>query len=231
LRKISPDGVRDDFRSQLNAIRAFHTTGASAFPAEADRSTLAEQTLLATAVAWEGFVSDMFIAYINRDATRFKKHLEKSFYSHLEDSEKSKRIFREYGTLVFPAHLNKADVLALADGKGGNITFRNFSELERRTKTWLVREHASKFSGLSASQKAVVNALVALRNHVAHRSQRSLDAMNAALTNADLQPTGIQRLQNQTHNVGAWLKAKPVGGTQSRLATIIQVLDDIAVAL
>lgn len=227
MRKVSPTDVRDDFRTQLAAITAFHTSGYEAFSADADRSTLTEHTLLATAVAWEGFVSDMFIAYINRDATRFKQHLQASFDIHMNASSTPKRVFDAFGTLTFPAHLKKADVLALANSLGNNITFPNFEQLEDRANTWLVPAHASKFSGLSAQQKAVINALVSLRNHVAHRSQRSLDAMNEALAQGALHPTGIRRLNNRFHNVGAWLKATPVGGADSRLATIIRVLDGV----
>jgi hypothetical protein len=183
--------------------------------------------LLAAAVAWEGFVSDMFIAYINGDATRFKQHLQASFDAHMHSASTPKRVFDAYGSLTFPTHLNKADVLALADSVGNNITFPNFDQLEERANGWLVPGHASKFSGLAAQQKAVVNALVSLRNHIAHRSQRSLDAMNDALAQGALHPTGIRRLNNRFHNVGAWLKATPVGGPETRLATIIRILDDI----
>ena len=113
------------------------------------------------------------------------------------------------------------------DSLGNNITFPNFDQLEERANTWLVQAHAASFTGLSAQQKAVINALISLRNHIAQRSQRSLDAMNDALAAGALHPTGIRRLNNRFHNVGAWLKAMPVGRAESRLATIIAVLDGI----
>ena len=67
MRKVSPEAIRDDFRRQLNDLSTFHQTGFEAFGTEADQSTLTEHSLLAAAVMWEGFVSDMFVAYINRD--------------------------------------------------------------------------------------------------------------------------------------------------------------------
>jgi hypothetical protein len=73
VRKINPTSVRDDFRSQLTGLITFHDAGIAAFTSDTDKSTLTERSLLAAAVAWEGFVSDMFIAYINGDATRFKQ--------------------------------------------------------------------------------------------------------------------------------------------------------------
>lgn len=227
MRKISPDDVRDDFRQQLTALTLFHNNGFNAFPSETDQSTLTEHSLLAAAVTWEGFVSDMFIAYINRDATRFKQHLRDSFDTCLNASSTPKRVFEAFGTLKFPSHLKKADVLALANSMGNNITFPNFAQLEEKAATWLVDAHAAKFSGLTTPQKEVINSVIALRNHIAHRSQRSLDAMNDALARGALHTTGIKRLDNRFHNVGAWLKATPVGRNQTRFAIIMKILDDI----
>lgn len=227
LRKISPVDVRDDFRQQLADLTQFHNTGFAAFTSETDQSTLTEHSLLAAAVTWEGFVSDMFIAYINRDATRFKLHLKASFETHVNTAPTPKRVFEKFGTLAFPTHLKKADVLALANGMGNNITFSNFDLLEEKADTWLVAAHAAKFTGLTAQQKAVVNSIIALRNHIAHRSQRSLDAMNDVLVRGALNPTGIQRLNNRFHNVGAWLKSTPAGRNETRFALIMNVLDGI----
>lgn len=227
MRKISPDDVRDDFRQQLADLTTFHNTGFAAFTSETDQSTLTEHSLLAAAVTWEGFVSDMFIAYINRDATRFKQHLQTSFTEHVKTADKPKLVFDKFGAITFPKHLKKADVSELADSVGNNVTFPNFDELEKRAGTWLVPAHAAKFSGLTAQQKAVVNSVIVLRNHIAHRSQRSLDAMNEVLAKGALHPTGIKRLNNSVSNVGAWLKAKPAGHAETRFAIIIAILDGI----
>ena len=183
--------------------------------------------MLAAAVTWEGFVSDMFVAYINRDATRFKQHLQTSFAEHIKTADKPKLVFDKFGGITFPKHFKKADVPELADSVGNNITFPNFAELEKRAGTWLVDAHAAKFSGLTAQQKAVVNSVIALRNHIAHRSKRSLDAMNEVLANGALHPTGIKRLDNSVSNVGAWLKARPVGNAETRFAIIMSILKGI----
>lgn len=227
MRKISPDAVRDDFRQQLADLTKFHNTGFTAFTSETDQSTLTEHSLLAAAVTWEGFVSDMFIAYINRDAARFKQHLRDSFDTHLGTSSTPKRVFDTFGSLSFPDHLKKADVLALANSMGNNITFSNFDLLEQKAGIWLIAAHAARFSSLTPQQKAVVNSVIALRNHIAHRSQRSLDAMNEVLARGVLHPTGIKRLDNRFHNVGAWLKSTPVGHNQTRFAIIMSTLDGI----
>lgn len=230
MRKISPQDVRDDFAAQLLELTRFYRTGMSVLLNDTDRSTLTEHSLLAAAVAWEGFVSDMFIAYINGDATRFKQHLQDSFDAHLKAEEKPNRVFQKFGKLQFPTHLTKADVQALANSTGNNITFSNFADLEDRAGIWLVKAHADRFKNLSKTQKALVNAVIGLRNHVAHRSRRSLDAMNSLLAVGALVPIGIQRKGNKFHNVGAWLKATPAKKDESRIETIIATLTAIGAA-
>lgn len=225
MRKIAPKDIRDDFKTQLLDLKNFYLAGVAGLPSDSDQSTLTEHSLLAAAVAWEGFISDLFVAYINVDAARFKVHLEDSFNEHIKTQEKPNRVFQKFGRLALPPHLSKADVQSLANASGNNITFPNFAELKKRAAIWLVEAHADRFRSLSASQTALIDAVIALRNHVAHRSQRSLDAMNDALAVGALHTTGIKRKDNRFHNVGAWLKATPVGRTESRLLMIISNLE------
>lgn len=227
MRKISPVGVKTDFQEQLADLVAFHNIGFPAFATEKDQSTFVEHSVLAAAVIWEGFVSDMFIAYVNRDANRFKQHLEASLAEHLTTGATPKRVFDTFGSITFPKHLTKAQVQSLADGVGNNITFPNFKELEKKARIWLVAVHANQFTGLTGQQKAIIDALISLRNHIAHRSQRSLDAMNAALAKGALQPSGLKRRGNRFHNVGAWLKAKPAGLQTTRFSLFMAELDGI----
>ncbi len=227
VRKIMPTDVRDDYLAQLAAIDAFHQKGLIAFTSDADESTLTEHSLLATAVAWEGFVSDMFIAYINRDSARFLTHMEQSFRQHLQGSGTPLRVFNNFGKLEMPSHLKKKEVMGLANSIGNNITFPNYSELESKAKTWLTAPHFAVFKDLLGPQKAVINLLISLRNHIAHRSQRSFDAMNESMLTQALYPTGLQRQANKIQNVGAWLKSKPVGRQEIRLAIILRELNVI----
>lgn len=231
MRKISPDGVRSDFDAQLTAVENFYQAGKQAFSSDRDQSTFVEHSLLAAAVIWEGFLSDMFIAYVNRDPARFKQHLEASFNQHLSSSKKPKRVFDQFGTLRFPDHLTKAQVIELADGDGNNVTFSKYQDIEDRADKWLTVPNAQKFRNRSAPEKATINALIALRNQIAHRSQRSLDAMNDALLSGALYQTGLQRGQNKFHNVGAYLKARPAGIQQTRFSIILSTLRAIGAAL
>lgn len=227
MRKISPQSISEGFLLQIAKLRHFHEAGLAAFTNQSDHSSLTEQSLLSAAVTWEGFVSDIFVAYINRDASVFKAYLQKQFEDHLKKNQMSRAVFGAFGTLNFPAHLKRQDVLSLANCGGANITCPTFQALESKAKLWLHGAHAAKFTGFSASQKQVINALVALRNEIAHRSERSLLSMNEALDHAALKGTGLQRQGNKVLKVGVWLKAKPVGCQKTRFQIILSTLEEI----
>jgi hypothetical protein len=231
MRKIDPQDVKKEFAEQLKALSSFYSKGFKAFTSESDRSMLAEHSLLTAAVLWESFINDLLIAYINRDPTTFKMHLTNSFEAAVEKG-KPKVIYDNYVKQVtFPMHLGKKTIEKLADQDGYNITFPDFRSLSKKVTNWLVPGHANKFTALSARQKATVDAVIALRNHIAHRSTISLDAMNAKLDVGALHGLGLRRGPNRIHNVGVWLKARPSVNSRMRFETIIRALDRIGGAL
>jgi hypothetical protein len=120
MRKMSPIDVKSDFKNSLTDLSNFYSTTNTALTLDSQRSFLVENSLLAAAVLWEGFVSDLLVAYINRDSTRFALHLEDALKQGL--SEKQKTILTKYGKLNVPNHLKKEEIQDLVDGNGNNIT-------------------------------------------------------------------------------------------------------------
>lgn len=231
MRKINPDDVKQDFDDQLTALATFYSTGLTAFQTETDKSTFVESCMLVLAVAWEGFVNDLFIAYVNVDPTRFKEHLRSAFDTHINEATKPRNVFTEFGTLTFPKHLTKKQVQDFADDEGSNITFSSYDLLEDKAGTWLVQATADKFTGITAQQKAVINAIISLRNHIAHRSERSGKAMNSRIAAGALYLTGLKRGENSVSNIGAWLKSVPVGKQASRFSMFLTEVKVIGAAL
>ncbi len=231
MRKINPADVRNDFDEQLTALSAFYASGMDRFKGDAERSTFVENCMLVLVVAWEGFVNDMFVAYINGDATRFKQHLNDALEEHLRDAKKPRKVFNEFATLKFPVHLTKGQVQEFADDEGSNITFSNFEKLVDKAHVWLVAADANKFENLADPQRKVVDAAIALRNHIAHRSKRSSNSMNTALTMGPLHGTGLQRGNKKVANVGAWLKSRPVGYQNTRFSIFLAELKAIGAAV
>ncbi len=230
MRKTDPDDVRTDFASGLADVIGFYATADAAVIGDKDKSLLVEHTFLAAAVLWEGFVSDLLVAYINRDTTRFRAHLRDAIEANL--TPKQKLIYTNYATLAVPVHLKKADILSLVDAGGNNITFGHFGELAEAANRWLVAASSTRITGRSASEKASVNAVIAIRNHIAHRSERSGRAMNAALAKGELYGTGLGRGgPNAVKHVGSFLKSKPVGMQAARIDLYLASLGAVAAAL
>lgn len=228
VRKIDPTSVKTDFIDQVQGIRAFYAAGLDGLPNKSDQSTLSEHMLMAAAVSWEGFVSDMFIAYMNRNPSQLKIHLQKSFDEQLRNSGKPKALYDRFGKITFPTHLSKADVQSLANPAGNNITYSNYALLKEGAVRLLSPEHAEKFTKVTSRSSATVDAMISIRNHIAHRSERSGQAMNHALNAAALHSTGLKRGVNKPANVGAWLKAKAKRKAESRLEIVLTTLDSIA---
>lgn len=226
MRKMDPTDVKGDFQTSLVTLNSFYTATSAALSLDSQRTFMTENTLMAAAVLWEGFISDLLVAYINRDATRFRMHLKDALEHGL--TTKQATILERYAPLNIPTHLSKAEIQELVDRSGNNITFSNFGALIDQTKVWLVQADADKFKSRSAKEKAVVNALIAVRNHLAHRSERSHRAMNETLSLGVLQTTGLRRGQRNINHVGAYLKAIVPKKNVTRLEVFLAELHTLA---
>lgn len=229
MRKMNPVALKTSFNANLNNLLAFYAATEPLLTLDSQRSFLVENSLLAAAIQWEGFISDLLVAYINRDSTRFATHLHDALEEGL--TEKQKTMLQRYCKLSVPKHLKKADIEVLVDGRGNNVTFSNFSALADQAKRWLVQADADRFVQRSAREKAVVNALITARNHLAHQSDRSHRAMNDALAAGALNSTGLRRGQKNIDHVGAYLKAKVTANNISRFEVFVNELSNVAGAL
>lgn len=229
MRKINPIDVKNGFINGLVSLGNFYTATITSLPLASQRTFLTENALLAAAVLWEGFISDLLVAYINRDSTRFATHIKDAMKSGLSD--KQAIIFSRYGQLNIPSHLAKAEIEEIVDGNGNNINFSHFGALVDQAKSWLAQVDADRFKNRTARQKAVVNALIAVRNQLAHRSERSHLAMNNALEAGALHPTGLMRGQKKINHVGSYLKTIVTAQHVTRLEVFLSELQTIAGAL
>jgi len=117
---MNPADVKQDFLDSLITLKVFYVATNSALALKSQRTFLVENSLLAAAVLWEGFISDLLVAYINRDSTRFAVHLEDALKQGL--TGKQATILANYGRISIPAHLKKSEIVDLVDGNGNNIT-------------------------------------------------------------------------------------------------------------
>ena len=78
------------------------------------------------------------------------------------------------GLLTF----SMADLEALLDPDGWNITFKEYAQFESRCADWLVPGYFSKVSGVPNRRKRVIDSAKVIRNCIAHQSNSSFAEMN-----------------------------------------------------
>ncbi|MBS0983382.1 HEPN domain-containing protein [Gluconobacter cerinus] len=231
MRKISPTDVKADFDSSINSLTAFYNTVKSQLTLDKDQSFLVENIALTAATFWEGFVHDLFVAYINCDSTQFVTHLQNAFEANR--TAKQKLIADNFVQLKFAKHLSMSMITSLLDNNGNNVTFPNYGAMKDGATKYLEASNAAKIKGLTSLQGATINLWLALRNHIAHRSERSGKAMNEALQNGGLYGSPLQRGAGTkgVKHVGAYLKATGASSTLPRVEIILTSMQTIATAL
>ncbi|MDE2915046.1 MAG: hypothetical protein OXL68_19265 [Paracoccaceae bacterium] len=221
MRKIDPEGVWNDFSDQLDEQSHYYRRSWNTLTNAADRRIATENYALAIGVMFEGYVNDLIFAYSNRDCSRVMQHLKDSVQGAVSTIPKAKAAFEKFADFKLRRHLNKTELKEILDPEGRNISFPNFAAIEDRARQWLADDHCGKFGGLIAQQKAVIDAVIATRNNLAHRSKGSLDRLYTAFSNGALHGTGLQLNVNRIKQAGYYFKAKhPPNGADAR-ATIL----------
>lgn len=229
MRKIDPEGVWQDFEDQLNEQSQYYQSSWNALSGAADRKIATENYALTIGVMFEGYINDLIFAYANRDCSRVMQHLENSVRETLSAIPKAHAAFDRFADFKHRDHLTKAELKEILDPEGRNTSFPNFVAIEDRARQWLADNHHQRFIGLSGQQKAVVNAVIATRNNLAHRSKSSLDRLNEAFIAGALFPTGLQRNVNRIQQAGLYLKARhPPNGADTRATIMGRLLRDAA---
>jgi hypothetical protein len=231
MRKVDPADVRTAFKSELNEILAGYRRTAMALlgtgHAQADISRLSSGTFLVCYVAFERFVSDILLAYLNRDFSIYRKDLQSRVLQSVEG--KFKKPVARRTRVRIPDHPSVAEVEAFVAADGRNVTFSDTKALKERAASWLGKSYAARIGSLSRGDAAIVDAAHSIRDFIAHRSPSSRSWMNEKLRAISAGPTAIRHLGrgvNEIHSVGSFLKASHRGVT--RLEGYVIRLRDIA---
>lgn len=223
MRKIDPEGVWQDFADQLEQQAAFYSNSWDNMRDGNSRRIATENYVLTIGVMFEGFVNDLIFAYANRDCSKVMSHLEESVRSSLK--EKALTAFEMFGEFKKRDHLSRDELKNIFDPQGRNTSFPNFAAILERARKWLVDEHNDKFNSLTATQRAVIDATIAARNNLAHRSKSSLDRLNEAFDAGALHATGLRRNVNRIQQAGHYLKTM-CPGDQTRADILGNLLED-----
>ncbi len=181
MRKQNPNDVIEGFRDELGTIqtdwRAIRTAIGTTTGPLAKRATT--DAFTRAAVAFEGFRSDWHIAAINTDSQAFRAMLTADAVALVKAGS--------YPTLAsrlqidLPLHPPLDLIRELLAARGDHLSIRNYKHWKARVKLELTDPWSGKIDGLHNADRAVLNAVVALRNVLAHNSTRASETVDNAL--------------------------------------------------
>jgi hypothetical protein len=186
---------------------------------------LSEQATMSLGVFWEAFIHEVFVAY----ATQNSGNCVRDYRNRLEKNLKDKfSIPSTWIRIRIPARPSAAQIEKMLDPKGWNLDATSAIELRNKANQHLQSADARHFS-LSGDDAIFIDFLVAVRNHLAHRSTSSRGRLTVAAK--QMTPTGTNAaLAAPIKNLGAYLKAsttnadRRVHAVGHRLITIASTL-------
>jgi hypothetical protein len=233
MRKSNPDNVRTDFATELTALIAYFERVRQAVSGsvheKADSSRLAESVFVSAYVAFEGFTSNLFIAYLNRDPTLFQQ----SFDTRIRTSVTEKFSPWHSARVNFSniRHINVDALREIIDPSQKNMTFRSAAFMKQRAADWLAAPYRNRLHGLTAHDDRLIDTAREIRNYISHRSDSSHQEMNLHLNTIDQGPpnTDLGRGANLVQAVGSFLKSETATGR--RVILYIQRILTISAAM
>jgi hypothetical protein len=231
VRKANPAGIRDDFFRALHDIETTYKSVDDATLNKASKKLVAEYSLMAAAVLWEGYLSDLFVAYVNVDMTRFADRLLELVELSVGKSAHPE-LLAFAGQAVKCGHIKKhftkkqlslEELREVLDARGWNLTFDSIADLKKHAGLLLEEPHCGYFTTLAAPQAAMILAWRALRNFLAHRSPAAKGDMHSALRNPDL-PSQLKIGERSVDDVGYHLTKALVGVPAARKTRLLYYL-------
>lgn len=228
MRTAAPQNIKLDFLSGLHDVEEALGAVIASTVSVKSRNIIAEYSFLGAAILLEGFVSDLFVAFINKKNTRFVSAMT-GLMSITTTDETAKRAIA-HSQIDIATHLTLENIRKILDPKGWNVSFVDSADLKAKAGQWLEDPYRTRFTGLSHAHSAVFDTTKSVRNFLAHRSTASLNAMQVALASPQL-PVGFRRAANQVRNVGSFLDSAPPGLTETRIKAYLQEVRAIATQL
>jgi hypothetical protein len=175
MRKVDPAGVRDDFDAFASERRSHFVRLEGVLKGtpheKRDVSILAETTLHSTYVAFEVFLSDLLLAYMNRDFSTYQATLQ----TDIQQLVKSRLgVGASLMTkLDAPKHIKILDLENLVDPTGWNLTFKSVDVLRTKFAAWVSQPLGAGVARLVPSDTKLIDTARAIRNFTAHKSAGS----------------------------------------------------------
>lgn len=199
MKKVDPNKVVDRFQTAVaDSLKSWMTVDtALAGQPVATRRIATTDAFVRLAVTWESFLSNWWIAAINRDPTTFVSRLDKRL-REIAAAEMGLQAGDLSTALVARSHLTVEDVRRLADPNGENLVFRSRTDLRRAAERDLAANYRARVTAITSGAWQVADLTRLCRNALVHQSQRALAEINTKLveptTKPDFRWTGSRRL-------------------------------------
>ncbi len=230
MRKVDRAGVLTDFQSACNDLVARYdrlvASVSTTATSNGDISFLATQSFLTLFVSFERFCSDLVLAYMNADFSKYQADLASRI-----DASITGKFNPATATLVrfIPkAHVSVSELEELVDPTGWNLTFPTVAKFKEFATKSLIEQHADRINAITLPEARLIDSARAIRDFIAHQSRGSKERMNAYLSEIEIggHNNHLGRGVNDVHLVGVYLKT--VHGGQMRLHRYAQGLLAIA---
>ena len=229
--------AKDPFIDELVAACSTARNGLT-LPAQ-ERDRVVEDAFFRAAAALETFLSEWLVRCLSFDASAFQATYESRAANWAVNElrsrwEPSERLWKGRGTsaaVTVAIPISKKHSLeetrTLLGTVDDNVSIRRMEDLVRLARDYLVDPYARRPRNLGPQRSAVLDATVAIRNVLAHRSARASEQMNRCLRSSNL-PPGLRRQQRavSSSGVGYYLQATVAG--QPRFERYLELLAGIS---
>ena len=230
MNKQDPNDVVDRFISDVAAALDRTSRLLLAPLTDQDENAVAENLLFSAVVAWETFRSDWHLAAINKDPSSFRGQLAQKIEAAIKVNLSERVSAIVMASLNLPNHYNVADVRAILDAEGRNVTFTGgkkevTAHLDNLSPTWKLA--ASK---MTKDERDTVALATKCRNAIAHRSDMSMQAFNSAMQDMKSSKGSVYKAlarENavRRNNIGTYLKALAVPAKSGKVSRVYFICD------
>ncbi|MEE3507790.1 hypothetical protein QN399_16260 [Pseudomonas sp. 10C3] len=233
MRKIDLDNLYEKFESEAHFIRDLYlvTKGLYGELRERDAylSKLSELCFHKLYVAYEIYISNLFVGLINKDSQNYQQWL---FNKALQQVSVGVPIWVKSGITFKPVkHLTVEQARKAIDPNGFNKTFSTAGDMVKFARGKISAVSGRNINSLSQPDRNLINSCIAMRNFIAHESASSRSTMNSQLRKINIGGgnAGLDRQAREVHKVGAYMRSIVNG--QSRLEVYVSRLCVIAHSL
>ena len=234
MRKVKPADVKSSFQTLVTEKKSYFLRQETSLKGTAhemkDLSLLSEMIFHSLYVEFECFISDLVLAYINRDPSAYQSDL----FTRVKGSVVSK--FDNWTasrlTLKTEKNIKIDEIEQLIDPREFNVTFKDVNDLKSKANRWICPAYLAGIAGISTADTKLIDTTHSIRDFIAHQSVHSKTNMNNMLRTVDggnnCPNAGLGSTQN-IHRVGSFLKASV--GNQRRVLRYADRLLSIAATL